>query len=73
MKSKNLPKNNVSDFASNDDEVKKGGAKLSKSKRSKKPSIYDDMDREFDDDGIFAENDDEINYNNNYYDDDEEY
>ena len=73
MKSKKLPNKIASNFASNDEEAKKNGVKLSKQKRSKKPSIYDDMDDEFDEEGIFTGNDEEIDYNNNYYDDDEEY
>ena len=72
MKSKKLPKKNVSDFASKDEEANKSGAKLSKQKRSKKPSIYDDADGEFDDYDTFV-NDNDEDFNNNYYDDDEEY
>lgn len=44
MKSKKLPKKIIGDFASQDEVAKKSGVKLAKSKRSKKPSIYDEMD-----------------------------
>ena len=70
MKSKKLPNKNVSDFASKDEEAKKNGAKLSKQKRSKKPSIYDDADDMLNDYETFTHDDD---FNNNYYDDNEEY
>jgi len=71
MKSKKLPKKTMSNFASNDEEAKKNGVKLSKQKRSKKPSIYDDDD-EFDEYDAFV-NDNEEDFNNDYYDDNEEY
>lgn len=44
MKSKKLPKKIIGDFASQDEVAKKSGVKLAKPKRSKKPSIYDEMD-----------------------------
>lgn len=43
MKSKKLPKKHNNDFDAFE-KPKKSGANLSKSKRSKKPSIYDELD-----------------------------
>lgn len=56
MKSKKLPKKNIGDFVSQDEAAKRPGVKLVKQKRSKKPSIYDEMDDFYDDE---LENEDE--------------
>jgi hypothetical protein len=48
MKSKKLPKKNIGDFVSKDEAAKKPGVKLVSQKRSKKPSIYDEMDDFYD-------------------------
>jgi hypothetical protein len=57
MKGKKLPKKNSGSIFQDEEALKKSGVKLAKQKRSKKPSIYDelyeaeeyDVDDEFDD------------------------
>lgn len=44
MKEKKLPKKETGIFMQDEEAIKKPGVKLSKSKRSRKPSIYDEMD-----------------------------
>ncbi|WP_026473021.1 hypothetical protein [Alkaliflexus imshenetskii] len=44
MKGKKLPKKNSGVLYQDEDTLRKSGVKLSKQKRSKKPSIYDEMD-----------------------------
>jgi hypothetical protein len=44
MKAKKLPNKKIGDFVSQDEAAKRQGVKLVKQKRSKKPSIYDEMD-----------------------------
>ncbi len=68
MKEKKLPKKNSGIFTQDEDAIKKPGVKLSKSKRSKKPSIYDEMD-DLDEFGGFNSED---SINDYLYDDDDD-
>ncbi len=68
MKSKKLPKKNIGDFVSMDEGAKKSGVKLVKQKRSKKPSIYDELD-EMDD---YEMNDDFDRYRDEDLDDEDD-
>jgi len=68
MKSKKLPKKSIGDFVSMDEGAKKSGVKLVKQKRSKKPSIYDELD-EMDDDEM---NDDFDRYRDEDLDDEDD-
>ncbi|GAO31340.1 hypothetical protein [Geofilum rubicundum] len=63
MKGKKLPNKNSGIFQ-NEEALSKPGVKLMKQKRSRKPSIYDEMD-EYDD--FDYRSDDDVN---NLYDDD---
>lgn len=68
MKSKKLPKKIIGDFVSLDEGAKKSGVKLVKQKRSKKPSIYDELD-EMDD---YEMNDDFDRYRDEDLDDEDD-
>ncbi len=65
MKEKKLPKRNSGSMFQDEEPLKKPGVKLSKEKRSRKPSIYDDLD-EFDDFDDYKLDDD---FDDDFYDD----
>jgi hypothetical protein len=67
MKTKQQPKKKTVKFSSRED-VKKTGQKVSKSKRVKKPSIYDDMAEDEYDDMNYLNDD---GYNDYDYDNDD--
>ena len=69
MKSKNLRQKQLSDYSSQDELAKGRTMNGEKAKRSKKPSIYDDLDDDLDD--VYSSNydDDAIDE----YDDDDDY
>lgn len=69
MKEKRLPKKNSGLFMQDEDSIKKPGVKLNKSKRSRKPSIYDEMDDDLDDFGYYSSDD---SINDYLYDDDDD-
>ena len=68
MKEKKLAKKKSGLFMQDEDAIKKPGVKLSKSKKSKKPSIYDEMD-DLDEFGGFNS---EGSINDYLYDDDDD-
>ena len=69
MKSKKLPKKHKADFDSFEKPKKSGAAKAKKDKRSRKPSIYDELD-EMDE---FVLNEREYSGFDDIYSDDDEY
>ncbi|HBG86678.1 MAG TPA: hypothetical protein DEG09_01565 [Marinilabiliaceae bacterium] len=74
MKGKKLPKKNSGMFQ-DEESVNKPGVKLNKQRRSKKPSIYDEMD-ELDDDDYddnYDIDDDEDDFYGDEEDEDEDY
>jgi len=68
MKEKKLPKKETGIFMQDEEVIKKPGVKLSKSKRSRKPSIYDEMD-DLEEFGDFSS---ESSINDYLYDDDDD-
>lgn len=68
MKEKKLPKKETGIFMQDEEAIKKPGVKLSKSKRSRKPSIYDEMD-DLEEFGDFSS---EGSINDYLYDDDDD-
>ncbi|MBN2167073.1 MAG: hypothetical protein JW717_12405 [Marinilabiliaceae bacterium] len=78
MKSKDLRNKSIADFPSQDDFMKGRNLKIDYSKRSKKPSIYDDLDddldvflsRKYNDDSIDEFDDDDEDFDDE---DDEDY
>ncbi len=69
MKENKLPKKTTGNFKQDEGEVKKAAAKLSQSKRAKKPSIYDELD-DIEDFGDYSSNESILDY---YDDDDDDY
>jgi len=76
MKSKKPPLKQSSGFPLSEEKRKQGGMKLNKLKRIRKPSIYDDMENEYESDNYFIDNEDDDNdsdygyfndVNKNYY------
>jgi len=70
MKAKKLPKKNSGTLFQDEQTLSKPGVKLSKQKRFKKPSIYDSMDNEADEE-LFDESeelfDDELDEDEDQY------
>ena len=71
MKSKDLRKKQFSDYSSQDDLPKGRSVQTEKGKRSKKPSIYDELDDELDD--FYSSKYDEGDSDDGYNDDEDDY
>ncbi|ASB50249.1 hypothetical protein [Alkalitalea saponilacus] len=70
MKTKRLPTRNSGGMFQDEESLKRPGVKLGKQKRSKKPSIYDEVD-EFDDYNLDDDLEDDF-YNDPMDDEDED-